>query len=136
MEDDVQLARELAQQGQGVQGCSGADDCGDFLIPNLVAMAERAVEDRGSPMFSQSGDLRQFVSLTGCCNDPAGEDAGGTAELNEEPFIGFRDVQSLPIEDFNTVGVDLGACDVEEFCGGAALMAEVAVHGFGRCIAR
>ena len=131
MNEDGEVTGELTQQRQRVQTHRRGHERDEALVPDLVAVAERAVDDRATPVLGQAGQVGELVAQAGRGDDPAGVDHMPTTECDTEAAVLAGHVDGATGEHLGAVGAHLLARDQQEVRGRATLVAEVAVHLVG-----
>ena len=113
------------------------DDLDDAPVADLVAVAERAVDDVAAPVLGEAVDVGELVDQTGGGEHPAGDHGVAAGELDAEAaVVGAGDVDGAAGEDLAAVAADLLATDRGQLRRRKALVAEVAVHVGGGGVAR
>ena len=88
------------------------DDLDDALVADLVAVAERAVDDVAAPVLGEAVDVGELVDEAGGGQHPAGDDRVAAGELDAEAaVVGAGDVDGPAGEDLAAVAADLLATD-------------------------
>ena len=132
-----ELRGELAEQAGRVQAHRVSDDLHDALVADLVAVAERAVDDVATPVLGDTLDVGQHVDQARRRQHPAGDHAAAADQLDTEASIDEPGhVDRATVEDLDAVAANLLAPDRGQLCRRQPLMAEVAVHVRRRGVAR
>jgi len=107
-----ELGAELAEQPGCVETHRMGDDLDDAPVADLVAVAERTVDDVAPPVLREAVDLRELVHQAGSAKNPTSDDGVTTDELDAEAaVIGAGHMTRAGGEDLTAVGADLLTTD-------------------------
>ena len=121
----------------GVETHRVGDDLDDAPVADLVAVAERAVDDVAAPVLGEAVDVGELVDETGGGEHPSGDQRMATGELDAEAVVvGAGDVDGAAGEDLTSVAADLLTTDGGQLRRRKPLVTEVAVHVGGGGVAR
>ena len=108
VEHHGELGGQLAEQPGGVQSHRVGDDLHDAPIADLVAVAERTVDDIAPPVFGEPVDVGELVHQPGGGKHPTSDDDVTADEFDAEAVvIGARHPSGATGEDLSAVASDL-----------------------------
>ncbi len=113
VEHDRELGGQLAEQRDGVEAHRVGDDLDDAPVADLVAVAERAVDDVRAPVLGEALDGGELVDQPGGGEHPPGDDRVAADEFDPEAVVvepGRRAARD-PVEDLAAVAADLVPAD-------------------------
>ena len=120
---------QLAEQRGGVETPRVGDDLDDAPVADLVAVAERTVDDVAAPVLGEAVDVRELVDETGGGQHSSGDQRMATGELDAEAaVVGAGDVDGAAGEDLTAVAADLLTTNGGQLRRRKPLVTEVAVH--------
>jgi hypothetical protein len=126
----------LAEQHGRVEARFVSEDLDDAPVPELEAVAERAVDNVATPVLRQAVDVRELVHETRRSKHPASDDRVALDELDAEAIvIGAVHMSHAPGEDLTAVAADLLTAQGDQLGGGKPFMTEVTVHVCGGSVA-
>ena len=112
VQHDRQLRRQLTEQRRRMEARRVGDDLHDASIADLVAVAERAVDDIATPVLGDPGDVRELVDQPGRGEHPPGHHRVPAGELDAEASVGGPgDVDGVAGDHLDAVAADLLATD-------------------------
>ncbi len=87
VEHHGELGAQLAEQRGGVESPRVGDDLDDAPVADLVAVAERTVDDVAAPVLREAVDVRELVHQTGGGKHPTSDDGVTVDELDAEAVV-------------------------------------------------
>ena len=136
VEHHSELRGQVAEQLGDVQPRWMGDNLDDALVADLVAVAERAVDDVAPPVLREALDVRELVHQARGGKDPAGNDGVAAGELDAEVArFAAAHAGDEAVEDLAAVAADLFAANGGQLRRGKPFPAEVAVHVRSRAVA-
>ena len=113
------------------------DDLDDAPVADLVAVAERTVDDVAAPVLGEAVDVRELVHQTGGGKHPTSDDGVAADELDAEAVVvGAGHPVDAAGEDLAAVAADLLTTDGGQLRRRKPFVTEVAVHVGGGGVAR
>jgi hypothetical protein len=131
-----QAVGQLAQQRDDVQAHRMGDKLDQPLVAHLVAVAERAMDHRPTPMRGQPLNVGQLVDQTGRDDDPAGHDAVSGGELHDEAPVVPPHPQGSAGQHLAPVASYFRSARGEQLRRVGAITAEETVHVRSRRVTR